>query len=181
MKKWMARALLVAVGAALSLSVAALAAPILPEKQPVADEMKCLANGKRLRVEFGEMPLALARVGVSAANVQRNVRRKLGEAGFEFVDDPETPKLLISFRALVDSTVKGTTGFAIFFEVRQRVRVLRLGDDMDLTTATLLAYGIKKNRHVAKAAFDRLDYTIDQLVFFVEAATRHRDALKKRL
>ena len=153
-------------------SLAVQAAPFMTPRAKIPDELQCLSGLASVQLEFQEIPEALAEQGLRMSEVETMSHRLLQDEGFDIVEDPTAPTLAISFRVMEDESVPGILGFATFVEVKQKVRLVRLDDDeMTLPTATLLAYGLKKDHDVSAAALRRLEFTIRKLVGFVSAAS----------
>ena len=153
-------------------TLAVQAAPFMAPRANVPDELRCLSGLVSVQLEFQEIPEALAEHGLRMSEVEALALRLLQQEGFDIVEDPTAPTFVVSFRVMEDESVPGVLGFATFVEVKQKVRVVRLDDDeLTLPTATLLAYGLKKDRDVSAAALERIEFTIRTLVGFISTAT----------
>ena len=142
--------LMLAVVSLTAVALVAIAAPIMPRKTRIPDEMRALAQLEKINIEYQAIPSQLARVGLRKADVQRLVQRRMRQHGFKLVSETDVPGITVSFRAMEDDTVPGALGHAAFLELRQSVRLMRLEDaSMKLPTATVLAYGLKRDDQAA--------------------------------
>ena len=174
------RGSLFAIAVCFAVALTAIAAPIMPRKTAIPDEMRALAKLKEVQIEYQAIPQPLAHHGLRKEDVQRLVQRRMKQYGFDLVSKSQVPIITVSFRAMEDDTVPKATGYAVFLELRQRVRVHRLDDDvLFLPTATVLAYGLKQNDLVKEGVLERVNFAIDQFLHFADRATHSRQVEKR--
>lgn len=153
------------------LTLAAPAAPYLPTRPKVPDEIRCLKSMRSIQLIVETIPEGLAEHGLRMTDVQDLAGKLFKTEGFNLVNDHTAPIFNVSFRVMRDDSVPNVVGFMTFIEVKQTVRVVRLDEEeMMLPTATLLAYSLKRDHEVAEAALDSLALTIRKLVGFVSVA-----------
>ena len=154
------------------ISFAASGAPFVATPQKVPDELLCLKDITSVQLFFKPVPAALVDAGLHDADVENLARTLVGYEGLEIVEDRHAPSITVSYRVMKDDAVPHALGFATLIEVKQAVRVVRLGEEeFQLPTATLLAYGLKPDHAVPKAALVQLEFALRKLIGFVSLAS----------
>ncbi len=127
------------------------AAPILPAKPRVTEEIKSLAGIKRLRVVVESKSLLLQNMKYSPANIQEQVSDLMIEAGFEVVDDPKATTLRIVLLTNTKPTFPDVVSVTHHLSLEQDIVVARLGSPMFAPTYALV-HGIlvSKDRMLAE-------------------------------
>lgn len=156
-----------------TLAAMAAAGPILGAKQRIPDEFRCLAGIRHLHLTFAPIPTTLRDWGLDERAVMDVVRVEIGKAGVEIVEQPQMPRLNVSFRSLTDGSMPDARGFVVFFELYQSVHLNRLELDLELPTATVLTYGITTRQDMVAKVDDRLKFAIKKFVDFAARATQH--------
>lgn len=162
---------LIAVIAALT-TLAAWAGPFMHSPPAaVPDELKCLADLRRVSLYVNTLPKQLRDAGMTAQGVQEAAHKQLTDAGFEIIEDPSAPMLVFTALALVDPTVPDSIAFVVFIDVKQKVLIYRLERDMVVPTATLSAHGVKRVRSIKEGVEERFEFTVAQFISMERSAT----------
>ncbi len=124
------------------IAFAAPAAPILPGSPRLNDKIKSLAGLQKLRVSVAKLPGPVADAGLSAGSVRRRAESRLGEAGFNIVEDREAPELRLTIYHAEDPVCADAFAFCVRLAVHQTVRLERLDAPLRLETYNDQAVGM---------------------------------------
>ena len=143
------------------------AAPILPAKPRVTEEIKSLAGIKRLRVVVESKSLLLQNMKYSPANIQEQVSDLMIEAGFEVVDKREKllPILRFEFMSASDPKFEKAAGFCVVMALRQPVDLRRFELSMYASTYQSFYVGLESrgdlNEKITTGVESRVKQFID--------------------
>lgn len=162
------------VGVLILVTVAAgvvMAAPILPRKPQLPDEVRCLTGLKRVSIAIDPLPQELVAAKVGADRLQAVLREELVRAGFEVVDENITPRLIVQCFTVVDPANPETIGVTTLLGVNQEVLLKRLDQEMTLPVATVVTTAMGKRSDLPRVAESEVRRVVSMLETFV-ARTR---------
>ena len=172
--RWMLAVVCVLILAAAAWEVQRVAAaPILPEKSSLPDEVLCLRNVQEVRVVAGSVPPLLIKAGLNAARIEGMVREQLKKARFNAEGGENAPQLVMYILAVEDVDLPGVVNIVAFLEVNQDVRVIRLDNKtMNLPTSTLFSFKSAKPDRLEAPAQRVVEDAVSQFIHAVDSATR---------
>ena len=166
-------------GLILLAALMATAAPIIPSKTMLPYAVRSLAELDQLQVRimpFTDLPPQLQ---LSAERVESIWRRKLVAAGFDVVDDENTPRLELKVKVLSDPDVPDALAMLAVISLKQKVNITRLNKQMPLATYTRAYTSIEPTDRTVKTVGHMLEAMIDGFIAKVRLANRyHKQPVK---
>ncbi len=145
-----------------------LAAPILPRKPRLPDEVRCLTGLKRVNIGVDSLPPDLINAGASTTRLNDLLRDRLTKAGFEVVDDAGAPRLVVQCFTSADPQIPNVVSVTTLLGVNQAVVLKRLEEDMILPVATVVSTAVGNRNDLAKLSEREVERVVDMLDTFVQ-------------
>lgn len=166
--------LLVGSGVAMGLAVASLAGPILEADAPppLPPDVMSLAGVRKLGVRVQPFSPALQEAGFKALRVRQIWIERLLESGFQIVDDPNQPYVLL---AVHTGNIKGEGGqraFGIQFKFFQPLRFERLNRTLNVPTYASGGFGMAGATVLQEQIERSLNARIEVFIALVDKATQ---------
>lgn len=162
-------------GAALVLILAGLsvwAAPLLPQRLHLTDEIRSLARLERVELNIAHISPTLREVGVDAIAVRESWKQRLEDAGVAIEESDDLPKLQLVGTALLDKGTPDSIGYCFIISLEQGVEVDRLNQKLSLPTWTGVYTGMKHSDEIAEELDRLLSRIIEEFVYRIELATK---------
>ena len=150
------------------------AGPMTEQRASLSDELLGLAKMRRISLRIRLLPHEMRNAGLTQKKLERVVKEQLTDAGFQIVDDDTTPRLVLTPLILTNENVHDTIGFIVYFDIQQRVRILRLDKEYVVPTATLSAHGIAKRATLSKSVRESVEETIRKFIQYEKIASANR-------
>lgn len=115
----------------------ACAAPFVPGRARVPDEMRCLADIRTVRAVIDQLPPQAAEAAVGTRMTEA-FRDALETAGFTVVTGEGTPRLALQFFTGTDGDHADLLALTTIIAVHQEVELRRLGQPMTLPVASIV-------------------------------------------
>ena len=157
----------IGIGVMLAITITIGAAPILPGRDKIPDELRCLANITSVSTVIDEV------VGIKIPNEKllRKFHRTLKNEGFEINDDQETPRLALQYIAARDPDIPGALGVTIIIAVHQRVDLHRMEETMALPVASIVLATLGKEDQLEELVDHEIERAVQRLKIYVTRAS----------
>ena len=119
-------------------TLATKAAPMLPGKQVLPDEILCLAEIRKVSLHINALPREIINAGVEVSDLEKIMADRLTGVDIDISDEALLPRLILTCLVTTDPAVPDGMAVACFLDVHQDVEVLRLQKRMTLPVATML-------------------------------------------
>lgn len=157
----------------LSLLVAiAYTAPLLPHRERLPDEARCLANIDEVSIEAAPLPFLMKDAKLTSDMILNKVREVLETNGIAVSDKLGTPRLKIHAMTVSDQQDQAKIAAIVFIDVIQKVKVLRLDEDLTLPTATVLGRTMTTRDQLGKATLLQSEQAAHMFLTFLRQANR---------
>lgn len=153
--------------------IAVTAAPLLPSRPALADDVRSMADLERVVLEIVTMPPPLREAGIVAAHIRKRWRVKLAEAGIEVVEY-DAPTLRLQVQHLVDEDVPDAAGLLALLTLSQEVSITRLDERLTLPSYTAYAAGIDAGDQIGPSFRPAILGMVDSFIAKVRQATDDR-------
>ncbi len=148
------------------------AAPILPRKADIPDEVLCVANIDKVSIVVSPVPEDLRLAGVGQAELEQVLRNALRASKIEVVDDRSvTPRLVLHALTLNDPVVDDAVAVIFFLDVQQDVTISRLKRDLVVPTTTVLGAAQTTRNNLGRVARVQCENAVKQFLNIVQIAS----------
>jgi hypothetical protein len=154
------------------LGIATRAAPFLLESREIHDQIRSLANVKRIELTIEPMPADIEAAGVSAKSMRRSLSRRLKDAGFVVTQGEDGPVLRFRIATATHDTVPQGIAINLYMALHQRVRIHEIDEDLMVPTWMQNLVGLETMQNVGEAVTEQADVMIDTFIARC-AAARH--------
>jgi len=156
----------------LVLVVATMAAPVLPKKRELPDELHCLAGIKTVSIDLEQV---VGRV-VDEQTLKVQFRRALKASGLVVTQKVGTPRLALQYIVAANEDVPGAVSLTTIIAVHQRVDLRRLGKTMTLPVASVIQAAVGTEERLQELMAHEIQRATDRLARYVAWASREKDA-----
>lgn len=134
--QWTAIATLCALAFLLGYGLTGSAAPIIPEKKRLEDQIRSLAALKRVQLVLDPMPKEIRDAGLESRDLAERWKKRIAASGLEVVEDKDAPMLHLSLSTVTDDKLPGGIAFNPFLSLEQSAHID--GIETRLTVPTYL-------------------------------------------
>ena len=156
-------------GVLLGLHVGGTAAPMMPGRLAMNDEMRSLAAIRVVRLEIGGFGQPLEDAGLESSDIRRSWRAALATAGIEVVsardEAADAPRLEVGGWSTGDERVPDGVGFTLFMKLIQSAHVDRLDETLTVPTYVKITGGLNQRTEAAAAARGLLDLFVQEFTY----------------
>ena len=160
----------------LALASQAWAAPVdLPAPQPKVDispEVRSLRGITAVRLTIAPVPRQLAGVGITIAEIRKNVDDMLRASGVTIVEDEAAPRLNVILMYATEPSNSGWTMLMSFIELHQRVKIDRTNETIEVPTVTFLTPQVIQNSKLGEAYWGILHRTLIEFTSSLNLANK---------
>jgi len=158
-------ALVVVLGSIALLTVMLPAAPILPTRRNLPDEIRCLVGIDRVRLEIAPISAQMRGVGVSQEKINGIIRKGITGSDIRIVSDEDAPMLSVTLWPMHTPDLPKVFAVVVMIDIQQRVALLRRdGDKMTLPTTSIMARNIGRMRQRGRILEDSCRTAVQLLV-----------------
>ncbi|MAE65031.1 MAG: hypothetical protein CMJ18_12240 [Phycisphaeraceae bacterium] len=158
--------MIVTVASVSLVGLAITAAPIIPERAKLPEELVSMSELTQLTLELRLLPEELRSAGVREEEVRRQIKTMLADAGMEVVaaDERQIPGLRVAIEAGLERDLPDIVSLAVFIDIVQKVRVERLDRSLLLPTATVTHHEPKRLDQLDQAVRDFVGFTVRRFI-----------------
>ena len=166
--------LVTVVGVVFSVALLAWAAPFMPRRIHVSDEVLSLARVEKVKLVITPFPETVTRAGITPAGVRRDWEKKLRESGLVLVDTKDAMRIHLVMFVSQDESVPDGIGYCTFVMLEQPVRIERLGKDLFIPTWTGLSNGLRSTQTLASGLNKNLEDLLGKYLARSRLANEHQ-------
>lgn len=148
----------------------ALASPMGPVRRYLPDEIRSLANLKRVRIDVRPPQGALANSDLTIERFEEALTRHLDRVGIKIDDDPELPKLVLATVGVETEHHPEMLAWNLVIAVHQRVLLRRAGQELTVPTASMSQIMLVSRKESVKGIDPAVKKSINTLVEYVRQA-----------
>ena len=147
------------------------AGPVLPRLPELTDQVKSMADLKRIRIDITPIPELVERSGTTAEQVEKTVRDRLAGAGLEVEDDAKLPRVNLTVMVAQEPDQPKAVGLAVVIMVYQNATVHRIDRKLDVPTNTVIRHVLTSRSKLADAVARETRTAVELLIDTVRSAT----------
>lgn len=172
LKRWAAAA--AAVLAVSAMAWVVVAGPVLPGSRRLPDEVRCLADLKKVQVHVPPLIGLPKDMAVTRDVMRQWFVDRLTAVDIEVSDEADLPRLVLKINVASEAGHADTLGLNVIIGVHQKVFVERLGQTMIVPTATVSTVRLSKEADAPKALEDMVNRLTEGLAKVIRDATTQR-------
>ena len=160
-------------GLVAALPLALPAGPIVPEREEIPDELRCLQGIDSVSLNVARLPKMVRSMGVDAESLRKSIAKRLKGSGMRIVErNPEVPHIEATITISRSLEALEVVAVVVSLEVKQLVLILRIKDDpLTLPTTTYVAVAVAREDEVRRAAENQCRDSTDHLIRTMNQAT----------
>ncbi|MAE62725.1 MAG: hypothetical protein CMJ18_00510 [Phycisphaeraceae bacterium] len=160
-----------------ALPVVIIAAPLLPTRSVIPDEVRSLARIDEVGLEVWRLPRSLRGAGVDERRIRSILERGLNDAGIRVTQDHTTPRIVVKFWPATDSKLPDVIAIVLTLDIHQRIAMMRLDQEqMTLPTTSVIARAITTKDKRGGVLMKKVGDATDLLVNALTEATNRVEA-----
>ena len=146
--------------------------PLLPHREKLPDEARCLADIDEVSIEAASLPFLLKDAKLTSDMILKKVKEVLETNGIAVSEKSGTPRLKLHAITVTEPQDQTKVAVIVFIDVIQKVKVLRLDEDLTLPTATVLGRTLTTRDQLGKATLLQSEQAAHMFLTFLRQANR---------